>query len=78
MQIGKKKYYLDKTFAQVSVVTLSKWTDGRLAILCLFNSIPVISGLWVDDHERLCAMESSLWLRRFRLERGSNSGSLDQ
>ena len=38
----------------------------------LFNSISVISGQWADDNERLCAMEFRLWLRRFRLERGSN------
>ena len=38
----------------------------------------VISGQWADDTERLCAMEPRLRLRRFRLERSSNSGSLDQ
>ena len=30
------------------------------------------------DNERLCAMEPRLRLRRFRLERDSNSGLLDQ
>ena len=35
----------------------------------LFNSISVISELWADDHERLCAMEIRLRFRRFRLER---------
>ena len=35
----------------------------------LFNSISVISGRWADDGERLCAMETRLRLRRFRLER---------
>ena len=38
----------------------------------LFNSIPVISGWWVDDNERLCEMEPRLWMRRFRFEQGSN------
>ena len=37
-----------------------------------FNSIPVISGRWADDNERLCAMELRLRLRRFRHERASN------
>ena len=39
----------------------------------IFNSIPVISGRWKVDNERLCAMELRLWLSRFRLKRGSNS-----
>ena len=43
-----------------------------------FNSISVISGRWANDNERLCAMEHRLQLRRFRLERGSNSVPLDQ
>ena len=37
-------------------------TDGWINELgsdLLFNSISVISGLWVDDHGRLCAMEPS-------------------
>ena len=41
----------------------------------LFNSISVISGRWADGNEMLCAMELRLQLRRFRLKRGSNSGS---
>ena len=32
------------------------WTDD-LRFYVLFNSISVISGQWVDDNERLCAME---------------------
>ena len=32
----------------------------------------------MDDNERLLAVEPRLRLRRFRLERGSNSGPLDQ
>ena len=35
-----------------------------------FNSIIVISGRLADDNERLCARETRLRLRRFRLERG--------
>ena len=31
----------------------------------LFNSILVISGEWEGDNERLCAMESHLWLKGF-------------
>ena len=47
--------------------------DGFFAIFILFNSISVISGRWAVDNERLCTMELSLRLRRFHLERGSNS-----
>ena len=38
-----------------------------------FSTVSVISGRWEVDNERLCAMEFRLWLRRFCLERGSNS-----
>ena len=31
----------------------------------LFNSIPVISGQWMGDNERLCATEPYLQLKRF-------------
>ena len=44
-----------------------------LQFYVLLNSISVISGQWEVDKERLCAMELHLWLRRFCLERGSNS-----
>ena len=49
-----------------------------LRFYVLFNSISVISGRRADDNDRICAMEPRLRLRRFRLERGSNSGPLDQ
>ena len=41
------------------------WMDD-LRFNVPFNSISVISGQWVDDNERLCAMELCLRLRRFR------------
>ena len=44
-----------------------------LRFYVLFNSVSVISGRWEVDNERLCAMERRLRLRRFCLERGSNS-----
>ena len=50
--------------------------DMRLYVLS--SSISVMSGRWDVDNERLCAMEHRSRLRRFRLERGSNSGPLDQ
>ena len=53
------------------------WMD-ELQFYVLFNSISVISGRLVDDNERLCAMEPCLGLERFHLQRGSNSGLLDQ
>ena len=51
-----------------------------LRFYVLFNSISVISGRRADDNERLYAMEPHLRqpLRRFRLERSSNSVQLDQ
>ena len=56
----------------------NRWMMDDLWFYVLFNSVSVISGRWPDDNERLCAMEPHLRLRRFRLERGSNSGPLDQ
>ena len=34
----------------------------------------VILEQWADDNERLCEIEVPLWLRRFCLKLGSNSG----
>ena len=36
-----------------------------LQLYVLFNSISVISGGWLSDDERLCAMEACLWWKRF-------------
>ena len=57
--------------------TWDRWMDD-LRFSVLFNSISVILGRWADDYERLCAMGPHLRLRRFRLERDSNLGPLDQ
>ena len=54
------------------------WMMDDLRFNVLFNSVSVIPGRWADDTERLCAMEPRLRLGRFRLERGSNPGPLDQ
>ena len=43
----------------------------------LFNRIQ-FNHIRTGDNVRICAMEPSLQLRRFRLERGLNSGKLDQ
>ena len=43
------------------------WMDD-LRFYVLFNSISVISGQYLDNNERLCAMELRLRLRRFHLE----------
>ena len=51
---------------------LDGWIDD-LQFYVLFNNVSVISGRWEVDNERLCAMELHLRLRKFRLERGSNS-----
>ena len=48
-----------------------------LQIYVLANSFSVISGRWVDDNERMCAVKPQLWLGIVRLE-GSNLGPLDQ
>ena len=58
----------------VMQVGIVGWMDG-LRLYNLFNSISVISGPWADDKERLCAMEPSLRLRRFRLEQGLRTAS---
>ena len=52
--------------------TKKQWMDD-MRFYVLSNSISVISRRWKVDNERLCAMELHLRLRRFRLERGSNS-----
>ena len=39
------------------------WMD--LQFYVLFNSISVISGQWIGDNERLCAMKPCLHLKRF-------------
>ena len=44
-----------------------------LRFYVLFNSVSVISGRRANGNERLYAIESRLRLRRFYLERGSNS-----
>ena len=54
------------------------WMEDDLRFYVLFNSISVMSGQLADDNERLRAMEPRLRLRKFRLERGSNSGPLHQ
>ena len=46
-----------------------------LQFYVLFNSISVISGPWLHDNERLCAMEPRLWLERFLLQVGLESGT---
>ena len=71
-------------FSLYTSVTLW-WKDGLiegwiddLGLYILFISISVVSKPWADDNERLCAREPHLRLRRFRLQRGSNSGLLDR
>ena len=53
------------------------WMDD-LRFYVFFNIFSVISGLWPDDDERLCAMKPRLHLRKFGFERGSNSVPQDQ
>ena len=43
-----------------------------LQFYILFNSVSVLSEQWEVDNERLCAMELHYYLRRFRLDPGSN------
>ena len=60
-----------------NALRIDGWMDD-LRFYVLFNSISVISRRWADNNERLRAMEQRLRWRRFRLERSSNSGPLDQ
>ena len=52
--------------------------DGQMT--CDFMSFSKVPGQWMNDNERLCAMEPSLQSRRFclALERSSTLGLLDQ
>ena len=52
--------------------------DDDLRFYVLLNSISVISGQWANDNERLYAMETRLRLGRYRPERDSNPGPLNQ
>ena len=62
------EHYRLRMYENNNVNTASnRWMDD-LRFYVLFNSISVISGRWADDNERLCAEESRLQLRRFRLE----------
>ena len=49
--------------------TMDGWMED-LRLYVLFNSILVISGRWLDDNERLCAMELRLRLERFLSQAG--------
>ena len=51
--------------------------DLRVYVLFNVQYFSYIRTMRVDN-ERLCAMEPRLRLRRFGIERGSNSGPLDQ
>ena len=62
----------------VRVQRKNHWWMDDLRFYVLFNSNSVISWRCEVDNERLCAKKLRLRLRRFRLERGSNSGPLDQ
>ena len=53
------------------------WMDD-LQLYVLFNSFSVISGRWVDDNERLCAVEPRLWLGRVCHDWGLNPRPLDR
>ena len=63
---------ISKSFFKHRISHRHGWMDD-LRFYVLFNSISVMSGRWEVDNERLCAMELHLRLRRFCLERGSNS-----
>ena len=49
-----------------------------LQFYILFKSISAISGQWVDDNKRLCAIEPRLQLKRILAPAGLNAGQLDQ
>ena len=81
LQQNKAKLSWPGTYQEQRLhITASYWISQsammvHLRFYVLFNSISIISGWWVDDNERLCAMEPHLWLRRFRLKRSSKSVS---
>ena len=55
------------------IVEMDEWMDD-LRFYVIFNSISVISGRWLVDNERMCAIEPILRSERFppqaRLEPG--------
>ena len=60
---------MGSTFKEKTFISgIDGWMDD-LRFYVFFNRISVISGRWADDNDRLCAMETILGLRRFRLER---------
>ena len=65
-------------FSRYQLSILKGWMDDlRVYVLFSVQYLGHIRTMRVDN-ERLCAMEPRLQLRRFPLERGSNSGPLDQ
>ena len=62
-----------RDFFEILICATHRWIDDR-TIWRPFQQY----FRWEVDNERLCAMDARLRLRRFRLERGSNSGPLDQ
>ena len=47
----------------------------NLRFYVLFNRISVLSGRFLDDNERLCAMEHRLRLERFPSQAGLEPGT---
>ena len=60
-----------ESLQDLTVQLIEGWMDD-LPFYVLYNSVSVISRQWEVDNERLCAVELHSWLRRFRLEWGSN------
>ena len=69
LQITQNKAvrFINKYNSRRSIRIIDGWMDD-LRFYVLLNSISVISGRWLDDNERPCAMELRLRLRRFHLE----------
>ena len=71
--VAKARGLSPRTGGQTVEYIYYEYAWHGLQFYALFNSVLVISGRKEVDNKRLCAMELRLRLRRFHLERGSNS-----
>ena len=59
-----------------SIIVQSNERTNNLQFYVPFNSISVASGQWKGKNERLCAIGLRLRLKKFRLHRGLEPGTV--
>ena len=65
--VTSTNFWKNDHVCQSECVLHQPWMDGRVRVLCPFNSISVISRRWKGEHERLCAMKRRLGSGRISL-----------